>query len=212
MVTPDETPTGVTVWFTGLSGSGKTTVSQIVTDRLRELGRRVERLDGDELRTTLSSDLGYSREDRDANIRRIGWVCGLLNRNGVDAVVAAISPYRSTRDEVRASLPAFVEVHLDASLDALRARDPKGLYGESAAGRLAGFTGVDDPYEPPLSPDVAVRTDGEITPDGAATLVLQRLAALGHIAPMPDQAQATDAYTADEESEVADRLRDLGYL
>jgi adenylyl-sulfate kinase len=181
MVNTDMPRTGVTVWFTGLSGSGKTTVSRIVVERLRDLGRRVERLDGDELRATLSADLGFSREDRDANIRRIGWVCGLLNRNGVDAVVAAISPYRATRDEVRSLLPAFVEVHLDASIEALRARDPKGLYGESAAGRLSGFTGVDDPYEPPLAAEVAVRTDREITPDDAAELVLQRLAALGSL-------------------------------
>jgi adenylyl-sulfate kinase len=212
MVNTDMPRTGVTVWFTGLSGSGKTTVSRIVVERLRDLGRRVERLDGDELRATLSADLGFSREDRDANIRRIGWVCGLLNRNGVDAVVAAISPYRATRDEVRSLLPAFVEVHLDASIEALRARDPKGLYGESAAGRLSGFTGVDDPYEPPLAAEVAVRTDREITPDDAAELVLQRLAALGHIDAPPATPPASEAYTEDEESEVTDRLRDLGYL
>jgi adenylylsulfate kinase len=201
---------GITVWFTGLSGTGKTTVSQLVADRLQAQGRRVERLDGDELRTTLSADLGFSREDRDANIRRIGWVCQLLNRHGIDAIVAAVSPYRAARDEVRAGVPSFVEVYLHAPIAVLQARDPKGLYGEAAAGRLAGLTGVDDPYERPTDPEVSAETDGSATPEAIASIVMQRLSELGHL---DASAQVTEqAYTEDEESTVADRLRDLGYL
>ena len=202
-----EGASGVTVWFTGLSGAGKTTVSRIVADALDRRGRQVERLDGDELRATLSADLGFSREDRDANIRRIGWICQLLNRNGIDTVVAAISPYRATRDEVRATLPRFVEVHLEAPIEVLRERDPKGLYGAAAEGRVAALTGVDDPYEPPLRPEVTARTDGSSSPESVAALVLERLEELGHL-----PRDSGSAYTADEESEVSDRLRDLGYL
>lgn len=201
---------GFTVWFTGLSGSGKTTISEMVVRQLRERGLKVETLDGDVVRTHLSAGLGFSREDRDANIRRIGWVCELLNRNDVVAVVAAISPYRAARDEVRAQVERFVEVYLEAPIDVLAGRDPKGLYRKAQAGEITGFTGVDDPYEPPLNAEVVCHTDGRETPDESAAKVISKLEEIGCIPVAPPA--ASDAYTADEESEVTDRLRDLGYL
>jgi adenylyl-sulfate kinase len=207
----DDHGKGFTVWFTGLSGAGKTTLSEIVARELRGLGAKVEVLDGDVMRRELSAGLGFSREDRDANIRRIGWVCKLLNRNGVVAIVAAISPFRATRDEVRARLERFVEVYAEAALDVVAARDPKGLYGRAKAGEVSGMTGVDDPYEPPLDADVICHTDGRETPEQSAARVVAKLGELGYIPPGPKGA-IDSAYTADEEAEVTDRLRDLGYL
>lgn len=201
---------GFTVWFTGLSGSGKTTISEMVVRQLRERGLKVETLDGDAVRTHLSAGLGFSKEDRDANIHRIGWVCGLLNRNDVVTVVAAISPYRAARDAVRAKIGRFVEVYLEAPIEVLAGRDPKGLYRKAQAGEITGFTGVDDPYEPPLNAEVICHTDGREAPAQSAARVIAKLEELGYIAIAP--AAANDAYTADEESEVTDRLRDLGYL
>ena len=211
MVTTERQAQGFTVWFTGLSGAGKTTISEIVVRQLRDRGLKVEGLDGDVVRTHLSAGLGFSREDRDVNIRRIGWVCELLNRNDVVAVVAAISPYRETRDEVRSRIGRFMEVYLEASIDVLAARDPKGLYQKAQAGELTGFTGVDDPYEPPVSAEVTCHTDGRETPDQSATNVMRKLEELGYI-PAGATPTGDAAYTADEESEVTDRLRDLGYL
>lgn len=209
MVTSEQP--GITVWFTGLSGAGKTTISEIVVRHLRDRGVKVESLDGDVVRTNLSAGLGFTKEDRDANIARIGWVCELLNRNDVTAVVGAISPYRAARDEVRARVERFVEVYLEAPIDVLAERDPKGLYRKAQAGELTGFTGVDDPYEAPLNPEVVCQTDGRETPDACAARVMAKLEELGHVPAAPATA-AGEAYTADEESEVTDRLRDLGYL
>lgn len=156
---------GFILWFTGLSGSGKSTLSDNLVRTFRERGFRVELLDGDEVRTNLSKGLGFSKEDRDTNIRRIGYVARLLSRNGVIAITAAISPYRDVRDEIRAhaSLDGvpFVEVYANATIDALAARDVKGLYKKALAGEIANFTGVSDPYEAPLNPEVEVRTDTE---------------------------------------------------
>jgi adenylylsulfate kinase len=152
---------GLTVWFTGLSASGKTTLCSAVYERLEVLGYRLEVLDGDAVRQQLCKGLGYSREDRDENIRRIGFVAGMLTRHGVIALVAAISPYRGTRGEVRASIGSFVEVYVNAPLEVCEQRDPKGLYRKARAGELRGFTGIDDPYEEPLHPDVECRTDRE---------------------------------------------------
>jgi bifunctional enzyme CysN/CysC len=152
---------GLTVWFTGLSGAGKSTLCEAVRDRLAARGYRTDVLDGDVVRKHLSKGLGFSREDRDENIRRIGFVAGLLMRNGVIVLVAAISPYRSVREEVRASLGDFVEVYVNASLEVCETRDPKGLYRRARAGEMHGLTGVDDPYEPPVRPDVECRTDRE---------------------------------------------------
>lgn len=155
---------GAIVWFTGLSGAGKSTLAGALRSELA-CRHAVEVLDGDELRKHLSPDLGYSREDRDANIRRIGYVARLLARHGVVVIAAAISPYASTREEVRALALAegipFVEVFVEASLTALIERDVKGLYRRALAGEIQHFTGISDPYEPPPRPEVSVRTDGE---------------------------------------------------
>jgi bifunctional enzyme CysN/CysC len=152
---------GLTVWFTGLSASGKSTLCRAVYERLAARGCRLELLDGDTVRKHLSKGLGFSREDRDENIRRIGFVAGLLTRNGVIALAAAISPYRAVRDEVRASIGDFVEVYVNAPLEVCEGRDPKGLYRKARAGQLPAFTGIDDPYEPPLKPEVECLTDRE---------------------------------------------------
>lgn len=156
---------GFILWFTGLSGAGKSTLSERITWQLRERGYRVELLDGDEVRTHLSKGLGFTKEDRDTNIRRIGYVARLLARNGVIAITAAISPYRDVRDEVRAAANQngveFVEVFVNASIESLSGRDVKGLYKRALAGEILHFTGVSDPYEPPTHPDVEARTDQE---------------------------------------------------
>ena len=151
---------GFTLWFTGLSGAGKSTLSQAVANRLREYGAEVELLDGDQIRTRLSKGLGYSKVDRDENIRRIGFVCELLSSHGV----IAISPYRALRDEVRARIPNFVEVFVDCPISVLTERDSKGLYKKALAGEIANFTGISDPYEAPLSPALRVDTSLE-TPE-----------------------------------------------
>ncbi len=155
---------GFILWLTGMSGAGKSTLSHALVERLAPV-RPVELLDGDEVRTWLSRGLGFSREDREENVRRIGNVALLLARHGVGVIVAAISPYRSSRDEVRRMATAkgipFVEVYIQASLDALIARDVKGLYKKALAGEIPHFTGVSDPYEPPASPEVTVHSDAE---------------------------------------------------
>jgi adenylyl-sulfate kinase len=169
---------GFTLWFTGLSGAGKSTISSILFQRLRAHGAKVELLDGDVVRTNLSKGLGFSKEDRDTNIRRIGFVCELLSRNGVIAIGAAISPYRSVRDEIRAQIPNFVEVYVECPLDVLVARDVKGLYKKALAGELPQFTGVSDPYEAPLHPEVTVSTAAE-SPEQSADKVWEALHRLG---------------------------------
>src|SRR5438105_15105297 len=160
---------GFTLWFTGLSGAGKSTLSAPVAERLRALGHRVEILDGDIVRTNLSKGLGFSKEDRDTNIRRIGFVSNLLSRNGVIAISAAISPYREVRDEVRKMITndgaGFVEVFVSCPIDVLAERDVKGLYKKALAGELKNFTGVSDPYEPPVSPEVVVDSSKESVKD-----------------------------------------------
>jgi adenylylsulfate kinase len=153
--------TGLTVWFTGLSSAGKTTLSRAVRERIRAAGAPVEMLDGDEVRQHLCRGLGFNREDRDENIRRIGYVAGLLTRNGVVVLVSAISPYRSTREEVRRRIGSFIEVYVNAPLEVCEKRDVKGLYRKARSGELPAFTGLDDPYEHPVSPEVECRTDLE---------------------------------------------------
>src|SRR5437763_12775584 len=150
---------GFTLWLTGLSGAGKSTLATAVGDELRRRGIRVEILDGDEVRQNLSKGLGFSREDRDTNIRRIGYVAKLLTRNGVVVITAAISPYRAVRDEVRREIGAFVEVYVKASLDECVRRDTKGLYARALAGEIAKFTGVSDPYEEPLAAELVIDTE-----------------------------------------------------
>ncbi len=152
---------GFTLWFTGMSGAGKSTLTEYLGREFRRRGYRFEILDGDEVRTQLSKGLGFSKEDRDTNIRRIGYVAKLLARNGVITMTAAISPYREIRDEVRGWHEHFVEVYAKCSLDALVDRDVKGLYRKALAGEIKNFTGVSDPYEPPETPEVVVETDRE---------------------------------------------------
>lgn len=172
---------GFCIWFTGLSGAGKSTIANLVAEELRDRGRRVEVLDGDDVRTHLSAGLGFSKADRDTNIRRIGWVAKLLARNGVVAIAAAISPYRAVRDEIRdqvAEVGRFVEVFVDTPIDECEARDVKGLYARARAGAIPEFTGVSDPYEPPLVPEIHVGTAGR-TPEQCARAVIDYLEAEG---------------------------------
>jgi len=171
---------GFTLWLTGLSGAGKSTLASAVADELRRAGVRVETLDGDEVRQNLSKGLGFSREDRDTNIRRIGYVANLLTRNGVVVISAAISPYRAVRDEVRREIGAFVEVHVKASLEECVRRDTKGLYARALAGEIAQFTGVSDPYEEPLAPELVIDTERDDV-GTSAVRVIDRLVELGHL-------------------------------
>ena len=171
---------GFTLWFTGLSGAGKSTISAIIEKRLREAGAKIEVLDGDVVRENLSKGLGFSKEDRDINIRRIGFVCELLARNGVIAMVAAISPYRAVREEIRSRIANFVEVYVECPLEVVAGRDVKGLYKKAIAGEIPQFTGVSDPYEPPLHAEVVVHSDRE-TPAESANRVWSKLEELGLI-------------------------------
>lgn len=170
---------GLVVWLTGLSGAGKSTLADALAPRLRALGRRVESLDGDAVRAHLSKGLGFSREDRDANVARIAFVARLLQRNGVDVLVSAISPFRTARDAARASLaPRFVEVHVAPPLEACVARDVKGLYRRALAGEIPNFTGVSDPYEEPLAPELRLDTS-RLTVDEGVEALLAALAGRG---------------------------------
>lgn len=163
---------GFTLWFTGLSGSGKSTLAQFLTPILKERGCNVEVLDGDEVRENLSKGLGFSKEDRDTNIRRIGYVARLLSRNGACAITAAISPYTSVRDEVRSMTEAaFVEVYVEAPLEVVEERDTKGLYKKARAGEIKNFTGISDPYEAPENAEVTVHTGSESIEESAARIV-----------------------------------------
>ena len=171
---------GATIWLTGLSGAGKSTIAQELYGHLKGLGKRVEVLDGDVIRTNLSKGLGFSKEDRDTNIRRIGFVSKLLTRNGVTVIVAAISPYREVRDEIRNEIGDFIEVFVDCPLDELVKRDVKGLYAKALAGELPNFTGVSDPYEEPLNPEVSLSTDNESVEESNCK-VLGKLQELGYL-------------------------------
>lgn len=164
---------GMTLWFTGLSGAGKSTISQAVEKELIAQGYRVEVLDGDVVRENLTKGLGFSKADRDENIRRIGFVAQLLTRNGVIVIVSAISPYRNIRDEVRHRIGDFVEVFVNAPLAVCEQRDVKGLYKRARAGEIKSFTGIDDPYEPPLNPEIECRTDLETLPESVSKVLAQ---------------------------------------
>ncbi len=207
--------TGFTIWFTGLSGAGKSTISAIIEQELLDRGHKVEVLDGDVVRTHLSKGLGFSKEDRDTNIRRIGWVCEVLTRNDVVAIAAAISPYRAIRDEARERIGRFVEVYVECPIGTLAERDVKGLYKKALAGEISSFTGISDPYEPPLNPEVICYSDGRETPEQSAAKVIAKLEDLGYIerrVPVAVEAGLDSVYTDEEEEEVTGRLRDLGYL
>ncbi|HEV7662951.1 MAG TPA: adenylyl-sulfate kinase [Chloroflexota bacterium] len=171
---------GFTVWFTGMSGAGKSTLAQAVATAVSERGRHVEVLDGDEVRELLSKGLGFSREDRDTNVRRIAFVAKLVSRSGAVAITAAISPYRATRDEARAQIPNFVEVFVRCPLDILMERDTKGLYARAVRGEIDHFTGVSDPYEEPLAAEVVVQSDLEPIDESVAKIVA-KLESLGYL-------------------------------
>jgi len=171
---------GFTVWFTGLSGAGKSTLAEMLFHELRRRELRVEILDGDVVRTNLSKGLGFSREDRDTNILRIGFVANLLTRNGVATIVSAVSPYRDTRNECRSQIKDFVEIYVHATVDECAKRDVKGLYEKARAGQIKGFTGVDDPYEEPQSPEIFIDTMVE-QPDGSLEKILNSLVEYGYI-------------------------------
>jgi adenylylsulfate kinase len=194
---------GFTIWFTGLSGAGKSTLSEIIEQQLRVRGHKVEVLDGDVVRTHLSKGLGFSREDRDTNIKRIAFVCSLLTRNGVVCISAAISPYREAREWARQEIGNFVEVYVNCPLEVCQKRDVKGLYKLVAEGKLKGFTGVDDPYEPPVNPELVIETNRE-TPEESVARIFAKLAELGYL----EEEEASE----DESKAVTDRLAALGYL
>ncbi len=195
------------IWFTGLSGAGKSTISE---ELAREFVRRqvnFEILDGDVVRTHLSKGLGFSKEDRDTNIRRIGWVAGTLAKHGCIPICAAISPYRNIRDEIRREYPRFVEVYVKVPLSVCEQRDVKGLYKKARAGEIKGFTGIDDPYEEPLNAEVICETDRETVVESAAK-ILRRCEELGYLRPAPDEA----SYSAAEKEQLEKSLKDLGYI
>ena len=198
---------GFTLWFTGLSGSGKTTLARGVESVLRGRGLRVEVLDGDIIRQNLSKSLGFSKEDRDTNIKRIGFVCKLLTRNGVVAIGSAISPYREVRDFVRQDIGGFVLVYVKCPLEVLIQRDVKGLYQKALSGEIPNFTGISDPYEEPLDPEIIVDTAVE-SPQESIAKIMAKLEELEYIPPAPQQR----VYSEQEEKEIEDRLRALGYI
>jgi adenylyl-sulfate kinase len=171
---------GFTLWFTGLSGAGKTTLADRMEEILKARGLKVEMLDGDVVRTNLSKGLGFSKEDRDINIRRIGFVCNLLTRNGVVAIAAAISPYEEIRQENRKLIKHYVEVFCKCSLEKLVERDVKGLYAKAIKGEIKGFTGVSDPYEEPANPEVVVNTAEEAIEESIAKII-GKLEQLGYL-------------------------------
>jgi adenylyl-sulfate kinase len=198
---------GFTLWFTGLSGAGKSTLAVAVEQELRRRGMKVEVLDGDVVRTNLSKGLGFSKEDRDINIRRIGFVCNLLTRNEVVAIAAAISPYKAIRNENRALIGRFVEIYCECPINVLADRDVKGLYKKALAGEIKGFTGVDDPYEAPDNPEITIHSGAE-TPAESVRKILRTLELMGHIPPDPDAGQLSAA----EEAQIRAKLEKLGYL
>lgn len=196
---------GFTLWFTGLPSAGKSTLANLVAQEFRERAIGFEVLDGDVVRTHLCKGLGFSKEDRDENIRRIGFVCAMLSRHGVAAIAAAISPYRAIRDEVRESIPNFVEIYVKASVETCTQRDVKGLYKKALAGEIKNFTGVSDPYEPPLNPELTINTESESAAESAAR-IMRKLENLGYLQGVES------AYSAEEEARIHERLVRLGYL
>jgi adenylylsulfate kinase len=180
---------GFTIWFTGLSGAGKSTLAEALAERLQVQGERVEILDGDAVRTHLSKGLGFSREDRDTNIKRIAYVCGLLTRNGVISISAAIAPYSEARAWARQEIGNFVEVYVKCPLEVCRQRDVKGLYKLVDEGKIQHFTGVDDPYEEPEQPDLVIETDKQSIAQ-SVDAILAHVVALGYLAPAQEQSES----------------------
>lgn len=197
---------GACLWFTGLPSSGKTTVAKKVSDKLQSQGERVERLDGDVVRQSLTADLGFSREDRNKNIARVAFVAKLLERNGVITLCSFITPYRAQRDHVRNNVDDVRIVHVDAPVDVCKERDPKGMYAKAEAGEIEGFTGVDAPYEDPVTPDLVLETHKE-TVEESANLVLGYLEKENLLQNSPEVGEDLE-----DEEEIADRLKNLGYI
>ncbi len=197
---------GFTLWFTGMSGAGKSTLARMVEEELLKRGIKVKVLDGDVVRTNLSKGLGFSKEDRDENIRRIGFVCQLLTRNGVVAIAAAISPYREIRDENRKKIGRFVEVFVKCPVEKLIERDVKGLYKKALSGEIKNFTGISDPYEEPINPEIVVETDKE-TIEESFKKIISKLEEMGYIPKIEE-----GDYSDEEEKKIKERLESLGYL
>lgn len=197
---------GFTLWFTGLPCSGKSTLARLIAVELERRGRGTEILDGDVVRTHLTKGLGFSKSDRDENIRRIGFVCKLLSKHGAVAIAAAISPYRNIREEIRSTIDNFVEIHVKAPLEVCITRDVKGMYRKALAGEIKNFTGIDDPYEPPFAPEVTVETSRE-TPEDSTTRILRSLEQLALIEPLPEA-----SYTREEAQQIREKLVRLGYI
>src|SRR5919201_3037194 len=194
---------GFTIWVTGLSGSGNSTLSEIIEERLKARGRNVEVLDGDIVRTHLSKGLGFSREDRDTNIKRIAFVCSLLTRNGVICISAAIAPYREAREWARKEIGNFVEIYVKCPIEVCRQRDVKGLYKLVDEGKIKGFTGVDDPYEEPEHPELVIETDKE-TIEESVSRIFAKLTELGYL--------ETEEVGEEDVNVLAERLIDMRYL
>ena len=203
------TQKGFTLWFTGLSGAGKTTLADLLYEELKDKrGLKVEKLDGDVIRTNLSKGLGFSKEDRDTNIRRIGFVCHILTRNDVIAIASAISPYRSVRDENRELIGSgnFIETYVEVPIEVAIERDVKGLYKKALSGEIKQFTGISDPYEAPLNPEIAVNSGTEAIEESLTTIITY-LEGRGLIEPTEDS-----GYSDEEEEAISAHLEALGYL
>ena len=198
---------GTTLWMTGLSGAGKTTIANLLAEKLIRRGEKVEILDGDVIRTNLSKGLGFSKEDRETNLMRIGFVCRLLSRNGAIAIAAAISPYDYIRKNLRKEDENFVEVYVNAPIEKCIERDVKGLYKKALAGEIKQFTGIDDPYEAPEDAEIEVHTDKE-TVEESVEFILRRMEELGRIEPD----RSDEGYSSEEEAFIQKRLEALGYI
>ena len=197
---------GLTIWFTGLPCSGKTTVATILVERLKNMGIKAERLDGDVVRQSLTKDLGFSKEDRDKNIERITFVAELLTRNGVLTLVSFISPYTKKRDEARTRIKDFIEVYVKCPVEECERRDVKGMYKKARAGEIKNFTGVDDPYEEPLNAEIVLETDKEIQDESADKVVSYLLKSKI----LEDKFYYK--YESEEEEKIRKRLKSLGYI
>jgi adenylyl-sulfate kinase len=206
---------GFTLWFTGLHGSGKTTLAKMAEKEIRNRGFNVEILDGSLIRNSLSKGLGFGKEERDTHIRRMGFVCHLLSRNGVVAIASAISPHRAMRDENRKLIGSFVEVHVKCPVEICMKRDVKGLYKKAHDGEIKNFTGVSDPYEEPLNPEVRVETDKE-SPDHCLAKILRKLEELNYLPPKGEDSEEPypneEVYSIEDEDKIKKRLEDLGYI
>ena len=198
---------GTTLWMTGLSGAGKTTIANLLAEKLIRRGEKVEIMDGDVIRTNLSKGLGFSKEDRETNLMRIGFVCKLLSRNGTIAIAAAISPYDYIRKNLRKEDENFIEVYVNAPIEKCIERDVKGLYKKALAGEIKQFTGIDDPYEAPEDAEIEVHTDKE-TVEESVEFILRRMEELGRIEPD----RSDEGYSSEEEAFIQKRLEALGYI